>query len=185
MTPIARICELAPGISDPIIVSAVVPNVSCRHWANVVCSTEYSSHVETKKRSGRPTKISDENTAAVLNYVRQTKATRSANADQIAEESGSGLSKALVPSADEAAQRLESQRRPPSTLGNSPPCSTRLRPDQICVYAGAKDGNRSLAFVVEYKAPHKLTLARLGLGLRDMEISEVVDRYEVPRPEAK
>ena len=56
----------------------------------------FNSHVETKKRSGRPTKINDENTAAVLNYVRQTKATRSANADQIAEQSGSGLSKALV-----------------------------------------------------------------------------------------
>ena len=92
---------------------------------------------------------------------------------------------ALSDTADETAQRLESQRRSPSTPGNSPPGSTRLQPDKICVYAGAKGGKRSLAFVVEYKPPQKLTLARLRLGLRDMKISEVVDRYEVPRPEAK
>ena len=80
--------------------------------------------------------------------------------------------KALSDIADETAQRLESQQPPPSTPSNS------------CVYARAKDGQRSLAFVVEYKAPHKLTLAHLRLGLRDMKIPKVVDHYEVPPPEA-
>ncbi|KAH7377200.1 hypothetical protein B0T11DRAFT_294569 [Plectosphaerella cucumerina] len=46
----------------------------------------------------------------------------------------------------------------------------QLRADQICVYRHdeADPTQRSLAFVVEYKPPHKLTLPYLRLGLREM-----------------
>ncbi|KAI1499333.1 hypothetical protein F5X99DRAFT_430823 [Biscogniauxia marginata] len=57
-----------------------------------------------------------------------------------------------------------------------------LRPDQICVYK--EDGNpgrRILAYVIEYKAPHKLTLPHLRLGLRQMDIyREVINRPTKP-----
>jgi predicted Ser/Thr protein kinase len=59
----------------------------------------------------------------------------------------------------------------------------QLRPDQICVYKCNKDDatRRRMAFFVEYKAPHKLTLPHLRLGLRDMDIyDEVVNRVTKP-----
>ncbi|KAJ2901856.1 hypothetical protein MKZ38_001335 [Zalerion maritima] len=57
------------------------------------------------------------------------------------------------------------------------------RPDQICVYKSNKDDRnlRSMAFIVEYKPPHKLTQEHLRLGLRPMDISkEVVNRSTKP-----
>jgi hypothetical protein len=43
---------------------------------------------------------------------------------------------------------------------------------------------RKLAFVVEYKAPHKLTLPHLRLGLREMDIyNGVVNRCSIPTSE--
>ena len=57
------------------------------------------------------------------------------------------------------------------------------RPDQICVFKreqGIEDDGQ-LAFVVEYKAPHKLTFAHLKAGLRDANIyDEVVHRVTQP-----
>ncbi|KAK4040486.1 hypothetical protein C8A01DRAFT_46203 [Parachaetomium inaequale] len=60
------------------------------------------------------------------------------------------------------------------------PSCARARPDQVAVYwPDLKDPDnlegRAIAFVVEYKAPHKLTVAHLRLGLREMDIrTEVV-----------
>ncbi|QSZ32117.1 hypothetical protein DSL72_001686 [Monilinia vaccinii-corymbosi] len=86
----------------------------------------------------------------------------------------------LSDTAEEVSERLENLR--PFTPKNSPPSSSGLQADQICVYTITKDEEtlRKLAFVVEYKAPHKLSLACLRSGLRDMEIKSVIDRTVVP-----
>lgn len=52
-----------------------------------------NSHVDSKPRSGRPTKINDQTTNAVLNHIRASRATRSHNLVQIAERSNSGIKK--------------------------------------------------------------------------------------------
>lgn len=70
----------------------------------------------------------------------------------------------------------------PSTPDQKWPCN-QLRPDQICVYR-SEDGQsakRSMVYVCEYKAPHKLTAQHLRAGLRPMDIyKEVVNRKTVP-----
>ncbi|KAH6881022.1 hypothetical protein B0T10DRAFT_463531 [Thelonectria olida] len=60
---------------------------------------------------------------------------------------------------------------------------SQLRADQVCVYKhdDMDPAWRSLAFVIEYKPPHKPTLPHLRLGLREMDIqAEVVNRATVP-----
>ena len=55
------------------------------------------------------------------------------------------------------------------------------RTDQMCVYNNV-DNHRNLAFVIEDKLPHKLTLAHLRMGLRSMDFrKDVIDRHTVPR----
>ena len=58
--------------------------------------------------------------------------------------------------------------------------SARPRADQFCVYnITNKDQSVALrvpAFIIEYKAPHKLTLGRVYQGLENMELEEVVRR---------
>ena len=90
---------------------------------------------------------------------------------------------ALSDAAEEVSQRLENLQ--PFTPIRAIPSFSGLRADQICVYTAAEDDDtpRKLAFVVEYKAPHKLTLASLRLGLREMDIKSVVDRDLVPTAE--
>ncbi|EXU95373.1 protein kinase [Metarhizium robertsii] len=70
----------------------------------------------------------------------------------------------------------------PSTPDQKWP-SNQLRPDQICVYR-SEDGQpakRSMVYVCEYKAPHKLTAQHLRAGLRPMDMyKEVVNRKTVP-----
>ena len=57
----------------------------------------------------------------------------------------------------------------------------RSRIDQACVFRNI-DGNRSLSFVREYKAPHKLTVEYLRAGLRHMDVREdVVQRLTIPQ----
>lgn len=66
------------------------------------------------------------------------------------------------------------------------PDGTKLRPDQICAYR-RDDGHstgRTMAYIIEHKAPHKLTLPHLRVGLRPMNIyEEVVNRPTIPVPE--
>ncbi|KAI8648857.1 EKC/KEOPS complex subunit BUD32 [Fusarium sp. Ph1] len=56
----------------------------------------------------------------------------------------------------------------------------QLRPDQICVYRSDDDTvseKRTMIYVSEYKAPHKLTAPHLRAGLRRMNMyKEVVNR---------
>ncbi|OAQ57369.1 protein kinase-like domain [Pochonia chlamydosporia 170] len=61
--------------------------------------------------------------------------------------------------------------------------SNQLRPDQICVYRSedGKSTRRSMIYVCEYKAPHKLTAPHLRVGLRPMNVyKEVVNRKTIP-----
>ena len=80
--------------------------------------------------------------------------------------------------ADEVAQRLEAQQLKPST--------SRPRPDQICVYTTVERLNK-LALIVEYKAPHKLTLAHLRHVLRPdrspLELDGIINGVSVPSPQ--
>ncbi|KAH6653514.1 hypothetical protein BKA67DRAFT_507660, partial [Truncatella angustata] len=59
----------------------------------------------------------------------------------------------------------------------------RLRPDQICIYK-QEDGTstkRTMLYINEYKAPHKVTPQHLRVGLRSMDIhKEVVNRATIP-----
>jgi len=86
----------------------------------------------------------------------------------------------LSDAAEEVSQRLENLQ--PFTPSHSIPSFSGLRADQICVYTAAEDDYtlRRLAFVVEYKAPHKLNLASLRFGLREMEVKSVIDCGSVP-----
>ena len=57
----------------------------------------------------------------------------------------------------------------------------RSRIDQACVSRNI-DGNRTLSFVREYKAPQKLTVEYLRAGLRSMDVrEEVVQRLTIPQ----
>ncbi|PHH81512.1 hypothetical protein CDD83_3558 [Cordyceps sp. RAO-2017] len=60
----------------------------------------------------------------------------------------------------------------------------QLRPDQICIYRSGDDPSsekRTMIYVSEYKAPHKLTAPHLRAGLRPMDIyKEVVNRKTIP-----
>ena len=52
--------------------------------------------------------------------------------------------------------------------------------DQICTYKRV-DGQMELLFVIEYKAPHKLTKEMLRVGLRVMDLpAEVIHRSTIP-----
>ena len=72
---------------------------------------------------------------------------------------------------------------PPMTPGEAALDLNQLRPDQICVYRydNGDTARRSMVYLIEYKAPHKLTLPHLRLGLRPMNIyQEVVNRPTRP-----
>ncbi|KAJ8610801.1 hypothetical protein MRB53_038352 [Persea americana] len=81
---------------------------------------------------------------------------------------------------------LENRRRDRTSRSPGSPGSaaavqvptSRPRADQFCVYnmsteAGTEE--RVPAFIVEYKAPHKLTLRAIQEGLRDMTLQDVLD----------
>jgi hypothetical protein len=62
----------------------------------------------------------------------------------------------------------------------------QLRPDQICIYR-SEDGpstRRTMVYISEYKAPHKLTPPHLRVGLHPMNIfKDVVNRKTIPTSE--
>ncbi|GAB0139112.1 hypothetical protein EsDP_00007327 [Epichloe bromicola] len=73
-----------------------------------------------------------------------------------------------------------------STERPQTPDGRKLRPDQICAYRHDDDSpaGRTMAYVIEHKPPHKLTLPHLRLGLRSMNIYEdVVNRATKPADE--
>ena len=66
----------------------------------------------------------------------------------------------------------------PSSQPLGPPFPTYA--DQICVYKN-KGGQTELLFIIEYKAPHKLTKEILRVGLRTIDLpTEVIYRATIP-----
>ncbi|KAH8708410.1 hypothetical protein GQ44DRAFT_628179 [Phaeosphaeriaceae sp. PMI808] len=66
-----------------------------------------------------------------------------------------------------------------------PARSSRPRADQFCVYntSTQNTGNRIAAFIMEYKAPHKLPLGYIYEGLEDMELEDVIRCRETDTPQ--
>jgi len=67
--------------------------------------------------------------------------------------------------------------REPTQAGTSRP-----RADQFCVYNKGPE-EKIPAFIIEYKAPHKLSIAHIKAGLQDMELDQVVRYQEVEKPD--
>ncbi|CAG7996873.1 unnamed protein product [Penicillium nalgiovense] len=84
-----------------------------------------------------------------------------------------------------AAKQSHKSQLPPSTQPDAKSQESgkqkqpRPRADQFCVYNvyNKKPKERLPAFIVEYKPPHKLTLAHIMAGLSGMEVDQVV-RYQ-------
>ena len=78
--------------------------------------------------------------------------------------------------AEDVQAHLHSSTR--SNQSRRPPNPTYA--DQICVYKN-EDGQMVLLFIIEYKAPHKLTKEILRVGLRAMDLpTEVIYRATIP-----
>lgn len=60
--------------------------------------------------------------------------------------------------------------------------SPRPRADQFCVYNNGPD-EKIPAFIVEYKVPHKVSLAHIKAGLQEMNLDEVLRFQEKEPPE--
>ncbi|KAL4748494.1 hypothetical protein BDW72DRAFT_180260, partial [Aspergillus terricola var. indicus] len=59
---------------------------------------------------------------------------------------------------------------------------SRPRADQFCVYNKGQEG-KVPAFIIEYKAPHKVSLSHIKAGLQDMELDEAVRFQKDESPE--
>ncbi|KAA8648117.1 uncharacterized protein ATNIH1004_004000 [Aspergillus tanneri] len=62
------------------------------------------------------------------------------------------------------------------------PRNSRPRADQFCVYNKGPEG-KVPAFIIEYKAPHKVSLAHVKSGLQDMDLDEVLRLQREESPE--
>ncbi|KAJ4317082.1 hypothetical protein N0V84_007535 [Fusarium piperis] len=84
--------------------------------------------------------------------------------------------------AEEVVERQGPPTTPPGTSGPDSLDRNQLRPDQICVYTTDEQSPlRNMAYVMEYKAPHKLMPVHMRAGLRSIDIyKEVVNRVTVP-----
>ena len=66
-----------------------------------------------------------------------------------------------------------------SRISSSTPSVSRT--DQVWVHINMDD-HRDLAFFIEDKPPHKLTLAHLRMGLRSMDLrKDAIDRHTKTR----
>ncbi|KID83887.1 Protein kinase-like domain protein [Metarhizium guizhouense ARSEF 977] len=90
---------------------------------------------------------------------------------------------ALSETAEEVIDR-QARTVPPSTPGHGENLR-KLQADQICIYrSDDAQGDRTRAFICEYKPPHKLTAQHLHVGLRVTDIyKEVVNRKTIPTSE--
>ena len=78
--------------------------------------------------------------------------------------------------AEDVQDRLQLSNSPSNPHRNPKP----IHADQICVYKNEND-QMDLLFIVEYKAPHKLTKEVLRAGLRAMDVPEdVIHRPTIP-----
>jgi hypothetical protein len=95
--------------------------------------------------------------------------------------------------------RLQAQAKrtkPPDSAGLAEPAaaamaelarSSRPRADQFCVYNTSSETQNTehhiATFIIEYKAPYKLTLGYIYKGLGDIELKEVVRYHEIDSPQ--
>ena len=87
---------------------------------------------------------------------------------------------------DVSEEVVEQENASPPRTPHQTQYSQQLRPDQICIYRSEGGGapRRTMVYVCEYKAPHKLTAPHLRAGLRTMNIhKEVVNRKTIPTSE--
>jgi len=77
---------------------------------------------------------------------------------------------------------LPPAQSPARSQGATPPRQSRPRADQFCVYSKGP-GGKVPGFIIEYKAPHKLSLAHINAGLQDMEVDQVVRYQQDETPE--
>ncbi|KAI7976015.1 hypothetical protein EIK77_000928 [Talaromyces pinophilus] len=83
------------------------------------------------------------------------------------------------------ARRSRDTSRSTSRIGRqttTQPRPPRPRADQFCVYNRGPD-EKVPSFLIEYKAPHKLSLAHIKAGLQDMELDRIVRYQERESPE--
>ncbi|KAF2752644.1 hypothetical protein EJ05DRAFT_269824 [Pseudovirgaria hyperparasitica] len=85
--------------------------------------------------------------------------------------------------------RLQSLQHPtpPAQSAAVGPKSSRPRADQFCVYHvdSGDQSYRQPAYIIEYKAPHKVSLACICAGLQEMDLDEVVQVKDNEGVEAK
>ena len=86
--------------------------------------------------------------------------------------------------------RLQAKAKDSSVASSDPAAATRAGParpraDQICVYnTGTQNTeNRVAAFIMEYKAPHKLPLSYIYEGLEDMKLEDIILCRETETPQ--
>ncbi|KAI9781078.1 MAG: hypothetical protein M1839_006356 [Geoglossum umbratile] len=73
----------------------------------------------------------------------------------------------------------------PATPGRPVPSDrNRGKPDWVCFYVDIAGNCLGTILVLEYKPPHKLTLAHLSHGLREMDLREVIERDVIPTDDA-
>ncbi|KAL4993231.1 hypothetical protein BDV10DRAFT_179484 [Aspergillus recurvatus] len=78
--------------------------------------------------------------------------------------------------------RLAAKSAGIGTAAQPPRRRSRPRADQFCVYNKGQEG-KVPAFIIEYKAPHKVSLSHIKAGLQDMDLDEVVRLQKVESPE--
>ncbi|KAF2627869.1 hypothetical protein BU25DRAFT_410518 [Macroventuria anomochaeta] len=81
-----------------------------------------------------------------------------------------------------AKAEASSSSEPSAAACNSTSQSSRPRADQYCVYNTSKESSIA-AFVIEYKAPHKIPLGYIYEGLDDMDLDDVVTCREAEGPQ--
>ncbi|OTB08243.1 hypothetical protein M426DRAFT_317363 [Hypoxylon sp. CI-4A] len=76
-------------------------------------------------------------------------------------------------------RRLENQTQQPENLSSPPSAALgNLKAEQVCVYKLSADKSsrkRKIAYTIQYKAPHKLTIHQLRAGLSPMDIDVDID----------
>ncbi|KAF4123991.1 hypothetical protein GMORB2_5707 [Geosmithia morbida] len=81
-------------------------------------------------------------------------------------------------------QTTVSNLRGPTDTRDTVKRDAKLRTDQICVFRNSTQ--RDIAYIIEYKAPHKLHTQHLEQGLRRMNIvDEVVNKETIPTAKAE
>ncbi|PWY90674.1 hypothetical protein BO70DRAFT_306788 [Aspergillus heteromorphus CBS 117.55] len=79
---------------------------------------------------------------------------------------------------------VQTSTQPPETSHNkaTQPRNSRPRADQFCVYNKGMEG-KVPAFIIEYKAPHKVSLSHIRAGLQDMDLDDVVRLQDDESPD--